>query len=114
MGGRLRDAGEDLYDIRRGSAAFGWFVGAGRRLREVSGPAGLELPRLSWPSWARWARIFGEFSRSLARWARIFGEFSRSLARWARIFGEISRISSSFGGAWRSHVWSKMIFQRKK
>ena len=100
MGGRLRDAGEDLYDIRRGSAAFGRFVGADRRLREVSGPAGLELPRLSWPSWARWARIFGEFSRSLAR--------------WARIFGEISRISSSFGGAWRSHVWSKMIFQRKK
>ena len=86
MGGRLRDAGEDLYDIRRGSAAFGRFVGAGRRLREVSGPAGLELPRLTWPS----------------------------LARWARIFGEFSRFSSSFGGAWRSHVWSKMIFQRKK
>ena len=35
--GRLRDAGEDLYDIRRGWAAFGRFVGAGRRVREVSG-----------------------------------------------------------------------------
>ena len=88
-------------------------MGAGRRLREVSWPAGLELPRLSWPSWARWARIFGEFSRSLARWARIFDEFSRSLARWARIFGEFSRISSSFGSSWRSHVWSKMMFQRR-
>ena len=32
MGGGLRDAGEDLYDIRRGSAAFGRFLGAGRRL----------------------------------------------------------------------------------
>ena len=39
--GRLRNAGEDLYDIRRGWAAFGRFVGAGRRFREVSGPAGL-------------------------------------------------------------------------
>ena len=37
MGGRLRGVGEDLYDIRRGSAAFGRFVGAGRRFREVSG-----------------------------------------------------------------------------
>ena len=42
VGGRLRDAGEDLYDIRRSWAAFGRFVGAGRRLREVSGPAGLD------------------------------------------------------------------------
>ena len=63
-------------------------MGAGRRLREVSGAAGLELPRLTWPS--------------LARWARIFGEFSRSLARWARIFDEFCRISSSFGGSWRA------------
>ena len=73
MGGRLRGAGEDLYDIRRGSAVFGRFVGAGRRFREVSVPAGLELPRLTWPS----------------------------LARWARIFDEFCRISSSFGGSWR-------------
>ena len=74
MGGRLRDGGEDLYDIRCGSAAYGRFVEAGRRLREVSGPAGLELPSLSWPS----------------------------LARWARIFGEFSRISSSFSSSWRA------------
>ena len=54
--------GEDLYDIRRGSAAFGRFVGAGRRLRRVSGPAGLGRSRLSWPALARWARKFDEFS----------------------------------------------------
>ena len=37
VGGRLRDAGEDLYDIRRGRAVIGGFLGAGRRFREVSG-----------------------------------------------------------------------------
>ena len=39
MGGRLRGVGEDLYDIRRCWVAFGGFVGAGGRLREVSGLA---------------------------------------------------------------------------
>ena len=47
VGGRLRDVGGDLYDIRRWSAAFGRFVGAGRRLRGVFGPAGLDRPRLT-------------------------------------------------------------------
>lgn len=41
MGDRLRDTGEDLYDIRRAWAVIGRFVGAGRRFREVSG----------WPGW---------------------------------------------------------------
>ena len=44
MGGRLRDAGEDLYDIRRGWAVIVRFVGAGRRFREVSGWPGPASP----------------------------------------------------------------------
>ena len=54
VGGRLRGAGGDLYDIRRGSAAFGRFVGAGRRLSggswELGGAFGRFLVGLKQPS----------------------------------------------------------------
>ena len=44
VGGRLRDAGEDLYDIRGGRVVIGGFLGAGRRFREVSDWPGLAQP----------------------------------------------------------------------
>ena len=54
MGGGLRDAGEDLYDIRRGRAVIGGFLGAGRRLSgglwELVGAFGRFLVGLGQPS----------------------------------------------------------------
>ena len=80
MGGGLRDAGEDLYDIRRGSAAFGRFVGAGRRRSGGSWElvGGFREVRGSWSalSGGFWLALSCLAQSALARRARKFDDFS--------------------------------------
>ena len=70
MRGRLRkEKQKNLYDIRRGWAAFGRFLGAGRRLREVRG----SWAAPSGGSWAAPSAAFGRFVGARRRLREVCG-----------------------------------------